>query len=68
MYKLTDKEINFISLNFSELHILRLSTRQIFFRIWKYLIQSTKDRQVTVIMTTHYIDEARAANKVNFLI
>jgi ABC-type multidrug transport system ATPase subunit len=40
-------------------------------RIWQHLIEITRQNDVTAILTTHYIEEARQANTVklnmNFL-
>lgn len=33
--------------------------------IWKHLVQITKDGNKTVIITTHYIEEARQAHTVS---
>lgn len=33
--------------------------------IWNHLVQITKDGHKTVIITTHYIEEARQAHTVN---
>ena len=33
-------------------------------RIWQYLIELCKSETITVIITTHYIEEARSANSV----
>ncbi|XP_039306892.1 ABC transporter G family member 23 isoform X2 [Solenopsis invicta] len=35
--------------------------------IWAYLIKLTQQEGVTVLMTTHYIEEAKDANKIGFL-
>jgi ABC-type multidrug transport system ATPase subunit len=35
--------------------------------IWKYLIELTKNENLTVIITTHYIEEARDANGVGLM-
>jgi ABC-type multidrug transport system ATPase subunit len=32
--------------------------------IWDYLVQLTADKQVTVLITTHYIEEAKQADVV----
>jgi ABC-2 type transport system ATP-binding protein len=37
------------------------------FRIWDYIIDLTSLKQTTIIITTHYIDEARYANTVGFM-
>lgn len=34
--------------------------------IWNHLVQITKDGNKTVIITTHYIEEARSAHTVSF--
>lgn len=34
--------------------------------IWNHLVQITKDGNKTVIITTHYIEEARQAHTVSF--
>jgi len=36
----------------------------IFFRIWQHLVDIVRGGQVSVIITTHYIEEARQANTV----
>lgn len=36
----------------------------LFFSIWNHLVQITKDGNKTVIITTHYIEEARQAHTV----
>lgn len=36
-------------------------------RIWNYLVDLCRDDGLTVIITTHYIEEARAANVVGFM-
>ena len=36
--------------------------------IWNHLVQITKDGNKTVIITTHYIEEARQAHTVNNII
>lgn len=36
--------------------------------IWTHLVQITKDGNKTVIITTHYIEEARQAHTVGFRI
>jgi ABC-type multidrug transport system ATPase subunit len=33
--------------------------------IWDYLVQLTADKQVTVVITTHYIEEAKQADVVS---
>lgn len=33
-------------------------------RIWKHLVDISKTGQTTIIITTHYIEEARLANQV----
>lgn len=38
------------------------------FRIWDYLIKITQELGTTVIITTHYIEEAKLANKVKLKI
>lgn len=35
--------------------------------IWNHLVQITKDGNKTVIITTHYIEEARQAHTVRFI-
>jgi ABC-type multidrug transport system ATPase subunit len=35
------------------------------YSIWDYLVQLTADKQVTVIITTHYIEEAKQADVVS---
>lgn len=35
-------------------------------KIWKYMIQMTKDG-TTIILTTHYIEETKRANKIGFV-
>ena len=35
--------------------------------IWKYLVELTKNENLTVIITTHYIEEARDANAVGLM-
>ncbi len=37
------------------------------YRIWDYLIDLSNLSQTTIIITTHYIDEARYANMVGFM-
>lgn len=34
------------------------------FRIWDFLIESAKNTKMAVIITTHYIEEAKNANYV----
>lgn len=36
-------------------------------RIWNYLVEITQEHRIAVIITTHYIDEAKQANKVNIM-
>uniref|UniRef100_T1J8M5 Uncharacterized protein n=1 Tax=Strigamia maritima TaxID=126957 RepID=T1J8M5_STRMM len=36
--------------------------------IWNYLVKITSNENVTVIITTHYIEEARHANKIGLMI
>ena len=36
-----------------------------FFRIWHFLVETTRTSKLAVIITTHYIDEARQANSVS---
>jgi ABC-type multidrug transport system ATPase subunit len=35
------------------------------YRIWQHLTEITNQNDVTAILTTHYIEEARQANIVN---
>uniref|UniRef100_T1J8L7 ATPase AAA-type core domain-containing protein n=1 Tax=Strigamia maritima TaxID=126957 RepID=T1J8L7_STRMM len=35
--------------------------------IWNYLVKISSDENTTVIITTHYIEEARQANKIAFM-
>lgn len=35
--------------------------------IWDYLVQLTADKQVTVVITTHYIEEAKQADVIGLL-
>jgi len=35
-----------------------------YYSIWNHLVQITKDGNKTVIITTHYIEEARQAHTV----
>ncbi|CAL8072595.1 unnamed protein product [Orchesella dallaii] len=35
--------------------------------IWKYLVNLTKQQNTTVIITTHYVDEARCSDKVGIM-
>lgn len=35
--------------------------------IWKYLCRITQENGITVIITTHYIEEARQANKIGLM-
>lgn len=35
--------------------------------IWNHLVQITQEKQVTIIITTHYIEEAKQANKIGLL-
>lgn len=35
------------------------------FRIWNYLVEITQKEKISVIITTHYIEEASQANKVD---
>lgn len=37
-------------------------------RIWQYLTEITVQGNVTAILTTHYIEEARQANTVGLII
>lgn len=41
-----------------------MSRAFLFFSIWNHLVQITKDGNKTVIITTHYIEEARQAHTV----
>lgn len=34
-------------------------------RIWNFLVETTRTSKLAVIITTHYIDEARQANSVS---
>lgn len=34
------------------------------FRIWEFLVETTRTSKLAVIITTHYIEEARQANTV----
>lgn len=36
----------------------------ILYRIWNFLVETTRTSKLAVIITTHYIDEARQANTV----
>ncbi|CAG9856407.1 unnamed protein product [Phyllotreta striolata] len=36
-------------------------------RIWKYLLKLSQEDNVTVIITTHYIEETRQANKIGLM-
>lgn len=36
------------------------------YRIWQHLVEIVKGGQVSVIITTHYIEEARQANMVRY--
>ncbi|XP_015793009.1 ABC transporter G family member 20-like [Tetranychus urticae] len=36
-------------------------------RIWKFLVQLTVEEKITVIITTHYIEECRRADLVGFM-
>lgn len=36
------------------------------FRIWQFLVETTRTSKLAVIITTHYIEEARQANTVCF--
>ena len=38
----------------------------IYFRIWDYLLSITSKTSTAVIITTHYIEEARQASLVSF--
>lgn len=38
------------------------------FSIWNHLVQITKDGNKTVIITTHYIEEARQAHTVSLFV
>lgn len=35
------------------------------FRIWDFLVESTRNSKMAVIITTHYIEEAKQANSVS---
>lgn len=35
-----------------------------YFRIWEFLVETTRTSKLAVIITTHYIEEARQANTV----
>jgi len=37
------------------------------YRIWAYLIQITQEEDITVLITTHYIEETKNANKVSLI-
>lgn len=37
------------------------------YSIWIYLTKITQEEGVTVLITTHYIDEAKDANMVSFI-
>ncbi|KAJ8686912.1 hypothetical protein QAD02_022706 [Eretmocerus hayati] len=36
-------------------------------RIWNYLVRLTKEDGTTIIITTHYIEEARSANRIGLM-
>lgn len=38
------------------------------YRIWQHLVEIVKGGQVSVIITTHYIEEARQANMVRYTV
>jgi len=38
-----------------------------FFSVWAYLIQITQEEGITVVITTHYIEETKDANKVSLV-
>lgn len=38
----------------------------LFFSVWQYIGELTSAKQCTVVITTHYIDEARRANTVSY--
>ena len=40
----------------------------LFSSVWQYIGELTVAKQCTVILTTHYIDEARRANTVSQLL
>lgn len=46
-------------------HRFRLLT-DLCFRIWQFLVETTRTSKLAVIITTHYIEEARQANTVCF--
>lgn len=46
-------------------HPLLIHLLDIVDRIWDYLVTSTRDDHKTVIITTHYIEEARQAHTVS---
>lgn len=48
-----------LAFSFAILHIFSA------FSIWNHLVQITKDGNKTVIITTHYIEEARQAHTVS---
>ena len=37
------------------------------FSVWQYIGELTVAKQCTVVITTHYIDEARRANIVSYI-
>lgn len=38
------------------------------YRIWEFLVETTRTSKLAVIITTHYIEEARQANTVSLVI
>jgi len=37
------------------------------YSMWAYLIQITQEEGITVLITTHYIEETKNANKVSLV-
>nr|CAI5849582.1 unnamed protein product [Callosobruchus analis] len=35
--------------------------------IWNYMVRETKEKKISIIITTHYIEEARQAQTVSFI-
>lgn len=46
--------------------VLNLGCAIILYRIWRHLLEITSTGNTTIILTTHYIEEARQAHMVSF--